>query len=97
MGVVYRARDTRLMRDVALKIVPDEFAIDPDRLARLTREAQLLASLNHPNIAQIPFPLSPHARTANSRSVNGKKTEIRGVLPLFADATASDKLTIAAE
>src|SRR5262245_49303648 len=53
MGVVYRARDTRLMRDVALKVVPDEFAIDPEPLARLTREAQLLASLNHPNIAQI--------------------------------------------
>jgi Tol biopolymer transport system component len=53
MGIVFRARDTRLMRDVALKVVPDELAIDPDRLARLTREAQLLASLNHPNIAQI--------------------------------------------
>ena len=53
MGEVYRARDTRLNRDVALKILPDAFAADPDRLARFQREAELLASLNHPNIAQI--------------------------------------------
>jgi serine/threonine protein kinase len=53
MGEVYRARDTKLQRDVALKILPDLFAADPDRLARFEREAQLLASLNHPNIATI--------------------------------------------
>src|SRR6266853_1003541 len=53
MGVVFRGRDTRLNRDVALKLLPDHFANDPDRLARFQREAQLLASLNHPNIAQI--------------------------------------------
>ena len=53
MGEVYRARDTKLNRDVALKILPDAFASDPDRLARFTREAQTLAALNHPNIAQI--------------------------------------------
>jgi serine/threonine protein kinase len=53
MGEVYKARDTRLNRDVALKILPPDFALDPDRLARSTREAQLLASLNHPNIAAI--------------------------------------------
>ncbi len=53
MGEVYRARDTRLHRDVALKLLPDAFAADPDRLARFQREAELLASLNHPNIAQI--------------------------------------------
>ena len=48
MGQVFRARDTTLNRDVALKILPDAFASDPDRLARFTREAQTLASLNHP-------------------------------------------------
>ena len=53
MGVVYRARDTKLNRDVALKVLPDLFANDTDRLARFTREAQTLASLNHPNIAHI--------------------------------------------
>src|SRR5436309_3691310 len=53
MGEVYRARDTKLNRDVALKILPEAFAADPDRLARFRREAQVLASLNHRNIAQI--------------------------------------------
>jgi serine/threonine-protein kinase len=53
MGAVYRATDTKLNRDVAVKIVPDAFASDSDRLARFTREAQVLASLNHPNIAAI--------------------------------------------
>ena len=53
MGEVYRARDTTLDRDVALKVLPDGFAQDPDRLARFEREAKVLASLNHPNIAAI--------------------------------------------
>src|SRR5512138_922967 len=53
MGEVYRARDTRLNRDVALKILPDTFAADPDRLARFTREAQTLAVLNDLHIAHI--------------------------------------------
>ncbi|MGH9253087.1 MAG: protein kinase domain-containing protein [Vicinamibacterales bacterium] len=53
MGEVYRARDPRLQRDVALKVLPARFAEDPERLARLQREAQVLASLNHPNIAAI--------------------------------------------
>ena len=53
MGVVFRGRDTRLQRDVALKLLPDHLANEPDRLARFQREAQVLASLNHTNIAQI--------------------------------------------
>src|SRR6202166_3081085 len=53
MGEVYRARDTRLKRDVALKVLPEAFARDPDRMARFQREAEVLASLNHSNIAQI--------------------------------------------
>jgi serine/threonine protein kinase len=53
MGDVYRARDSGLNRDVALKVLPDLFAFDPERLARFKREAQVLASLNHPNIAAI--------------------------------------------
>lgn len=53
MGEVYQARDTKLNRTVALKILPEAFAGDPDRLARFKREAQVLASLNHPNIAAI--------------------------------------------
>jgi Tol biopolymer transport system component/tRNA A-37 threonylcarbamoyl transferase component Bud32 len=53
MGEVFRARDTRLGRDVALKVLPDSLIADAERVARLTREAQLLAALNHPNIAQI--------------------------------------------
>src|SRR5579862_7161867 len=53
MGEVWRATDTKLGRDVAIKILPEAFAQDPDRMARFTREAQVLASLNHPNIAAI--------------------------------------------
>jgi serine/threonine protein kinase len=53
MGEVYRARDTRLDRDVAIKLLPEAFAFDPDRVARFRREAKTLASLNHPNIGGI--------------------------------------------
>src|SRR5215470_10192979 len=53
MGVVFRGRDTKLLREVALKVLPEHFADDPDRLARLQREAQLLATLNHPNVAHV--------------------------------------------
>src|SRR5688572_27883713 len=53
MGKVWRAHHTALRRDDALKVLPDAFAADPDRVARFRREAQVLASLNHPNIAHV--------------------------------------------
>ena len=53
MGEVYRVRDGRLKREVALKVLPEAFARDTQRMARFEREAQLLASLNHPNIAAL--------------------------------------------
>jgi serine/threonine protein kinase len=53
MGEVYRARDTKLKRDVALKVLPEAFAKGPGRMLRFQREAEVLASLNHPNIAHI--------------------------------------------
>src|SRR6516164_6017268 len=53
MGEVYRATDTKLRRDVALKVLPQSVSTDPQRMARFEREAQLLAALNHPNIAAI--------------------------------------------
>jgi hypothetical protein len=60
MGEVYRARDGKLKRDVALKVLPEVFASDPDRMARFQREAEVLASLNHPNIAHI-YGVEEHA------------------------------------
>ena len=62
MGEVYRARDTKLNRDVAIKVLPEMFAADADRLARFEREAQVLASLNHPNIAHL-YGLEDHGAT----------------------------------
>ena len=78
MGQVYRARDTRLNRDVALKVLPDAFASDADRLARFTREAQTLASLNHPNIGAIygfeegPAEAGPYVRALVMELVEGE-------------------------
>jgi serine/threonine protein kinase/Tol biopolymer transport system component len=74
MGEVYRARDTRLKREVALKVLPDAFSDDPDRLARFHREAELLATLNHPNIAAVygfeeAQPMGPGESATRSRPV----------------------------
>ena len=62
MGDVYRAKDSKLGRDVAIKVLPDEFAQDEERLRRFQREAKVLASLNHPNIAAI-YGLEKSAQT----------------------------------
>ena len=63
MGEVYRARDTKLGREVAIKVLPEIFAADPERLARFEREARVLASLNHPHIGAIyDFQEGPSAR-----------------------------------
>ena len=59
MGEVYRARDLKLKREVAIKILPEEFSRDSDRISRFQREAEVLASLNHPNIANI-YDLEEH-------------------------------------
>ena len=86
MGQVFRARDTKLNRDVALKILPDAFASDPDRLARFTREARTLASLNHPNIAHIHgLEESGEVRAIVMELVEGEvlsRRIARGALPL---------------
>jgi serine/threonine protein kinase len=77
MGEVYRATDTKLGREVALKILPEHFAQDVDRMARFTREAQVLASLNHPNIAQI---YGVEERALVMELVEGEN--LKGPLPL---------------
>jgi serine/threonine-protein kinase len=82
MGEVYRARDTKLDRQVAIKVLPDAFAVDPERLARFNREARTLASINHPHIAQI---YGIEDRALVMELVEG--TPLRGPLPL---ATALD-------
>ncbi len=77
MGEVYRAHDAKLNREVALKVLPEPFALDPDRLARFKREAQLLASLNHPNIAGIHgFEESDGTQALVSSSSRGQRSPI---------------------
>src|SRR5512147_3189001 len=86
MGEVYRAHDSRLGRDVAIKVLPELFANDPERLARFTREAQMLASLNHPNIAAIyGIEESADARALVMELVCGDDLSVliaRGPIPL---------------
>src|SRR5579872_2372800 len=77
MGEVWRAVDTKLGRDVAVKVLPDSFAQDAERMARFDREAKVLASLNHPNIAQI---YGVENRAMVMELVEGET--LRGPLPL---------------
>ena len=64
-GEVYQAKDRKLKRDVAIKLLPDEFSRDPDRVSRFQREAEVLAQLNHPNIAAI-YDLASHEKSLTS-------------------------------
>ena len=86
MGEVYRAKDTKLNRDVAIKVLPESFALDADRVARFTREAQVLASLNHPNIAAIyGIEESGNTRALVMELVEGEDLSAhiaRGAMPL---------------
>src|ERR1700747_1997135 len=86
MGEVYRARDTRLDREVAIKVLPDPFAADVERLARFQREAKTLASLNHPNIAHIHgLEESGGVRALVMELVEGEDLSLRiarGAIPL---------------
>jgi serine/threonine protein kinase len=80
MGEVYRARDNRLNRDVAIKVLLDSCLRDPERMARFEREAQVLASLNHPNIASIYGLEEAIGRDQSGRLGNGvgRRTNPRG-------------------
>jgi serine/threonine protein kinase len=88
MGEVYRARDATLKRDVALKILPDGFALDPERLARFKREAQVLASLNHSNIAAIYGFEASTTSTSSGRAVQAL------VLELVEGPTLADRIAL---
>ena len=93
MGEVYKARDTKLNRDVALKILPDAFSSDPERLSRFRREAHVLASLNHPHIGQIyGFEDSGATHALVMELVDGEDLSVtigRGPIPI------ADALTVA--
>jgi len=92
MGEVYRARDTKLGRDVAIKILPRAFTADPDRRARFEREARVLASLNHPNIGAIyGFEEGPASGPADAGHHVGE--EVRAlVLELVEGETLADRV-----
>ena len=85
MGEVYRATDTKLERDVAIKVLPEDLSDDADRLARFEREAKLLASLNHPNIASTYRIEDAGEISFHAIQVTMEGREFRGRLPRVAD------------
>ena len=93
MGEVFRARDTRLDRDVALKILPESFASDPDRRARFEREAKAVAALSHPNILAI-FDVGEHVATSasNAAQAHGGRPVIYAAMELLEGDTLRDRL-----
>ena len=87
MGEVYRARDSKLNREVALKVLPSTFGQDPERLARFRREAQVLAALNHPNIAHV------HGFEDGVAAVGEQTSEIHAlVMELVEGADLSERI-----
>jgi eukaryotic-like serine/threonine-protein kinase len=101
MGEVYRARDTRLKREVAIKVLPDAFVSDPDRLARFQREAELLATLNHPNIGAVyGFEQSETANAIVLELIEGETLAdriLRGAIPVKAALTIALQIAEALE
>ncbi len=94
MGQVFRARDTKLDRDVAIKILPEAFAHDADRLARFTREAKVLASLNHPHIAAIyGLEESRSGGSSLSAGAHGAKAEDPPIIALVMELVEGDDLS----
>src|SRR6202042_3728140 len=92
MGEVYRAKDTKLKREVALKVLPDSFASDPERMARFQREAEVLASLNHPNIAAI---YGVEERALVMELVDGD--DLKGPLPIETAINYASQIALALE
>src|SRR5580658_6309277 len=92
MGEVYRAKDTKLKRDVALKVLPDSFANDPERMVRFQREAEVLALLNHPNIAAI---YGVEDRALVMELVTGES--LKGPLPLETALNYAEQIAEALE
>ena len=98
MGEVYQARDTKLDRDVALKVLPEAFTSDPDRLARFKREAKVLASLNHPNIGsifgleEVPATSAPSTDGDAERSQGSGQAVRALVLELVEGPTLADRI-----
>ena len=101
MGEVYRARDTKLDRDVALKVLPSEFSGDPERIARLDREARLLASFQHPGIASIyGYEHAEGVRFLTMELVEGEDLSERlqrGPIPLQEAIEIAEQVAIALE
>jgi Tol biopolymer transport system component len=94
MGEVFRARDPKLNRDVAIKVLPAAFADDPERLARFTREAQTLASLNHPNIAAIYGIEESVPSTSSGTSVTGAEPVEAPVRALVMELVEGEDLSV---
>ena len=95
MGEVWRAKDSKLGREVAIKTLPEEFAQDEERLARFEREAKLLASLNHPNIAAI-YGLEEHNGSASGLAcdVGPRSAELKRVVENLVHGKTHDRHAI---